>query len=313
VARASQRRALVDHFARAGVAATVEDGLHPAVPRVRYALAGRPVVSVVVITAGQTRVIDGRTIDLLANCVQSIVRATTRDDYEIICVHNGDLSPATAAAVEGVAAAERARRPGTPDRVRLVTFAEPFSVSGKYNLGARHARGDHLLFMNDDIEAASDDWIWAMAEYSQQPEVGAVGAKLHFPSGAIQHAGVKVHDGGAGHVYYCKDGADPGPFFDAVSVRNYSAVTGACMMTRRAVFEQMGGFDPDFPVNFQDVHYCLQVREAGYRIVFTPYARLVHFESLSRFGGAEPAEYARLAARWKEKAAVDPYFNPMFR
>ena len=172
--------------------------------------------------------------------------------------------------------------------VRRVSYSEPFNWSRVNNLGASHATGTHLLFMNDDMEVITPDWLESMLEFSQRDGVGAVGAKLLFPDGRIQHAGVVVMRGKPGHPYYCFPGGDPGYFFGNAVHKNFIAVTGACLMTRKAVFESVGGLNEDFPLNYNDVDYCLKLIAGGRRVVYTPHAQLYHFESLSRPKGVEP-------------------------
>jgi GT2 family glycosyltransferase len=251
-----------------------------------------------------TRDVGGRSIDLLANCVRSIAERTDYPHFEIVYVDNGDLRADTRealASLRGLA-------------LRAVTYTGPFNVADKMNLGARHAAGEHLLFLNDDVEVIGPGWMRAMLEYSQQPGVGAVGAKLYFPNDAVQHAGVIIPPvGSPAHVYHAFPPKRQAGIADLGVVRNYSAVTGACLMTRAEVFADLGGFDVGFPVNYNDVDYCLKVRERGLRVVFTPYAELYHFESLSRVGSADhgirPEELARFAGRWGHVAKRDPYHD----
>jgi GT2 family glycosyltransferase len=180
------------------------------------------------------------------------------------------------------------------------------------NVGAAHAAGTHLLLLNDDIEVISSDWMTAMLEYSQQRDVGAVGAKLLYPDGRLQHIGIVLGvSGGAAHAFHQHAGASPGYASSAVSVRNYSAVTAACLMTRRDAFEEVRGFDEALAVDFNDVDYCLRLRQAGYRIVFTPFATLYHHESAS-FGPRvqSPKEVELIRSRWGAVMDRDPYYHP---
>jgi GT2 family glycosyltransferase len=155
------------------------------------------------------------------------------------------------------------------------------------------------------------EWMTAMLELCQLPGVGAVGAKLLFPSGRVQHAGVVLGFGGvAGHPYYREHGSSRGYFDGLHSIRNFSAVTAACMMVRRRVFDQVGGFDEEFPLNFNDVDFCLRVRQAGYRIVWTPFAELYHYESASRRGSVQPAEMWLMHERWGAALLNDPFYSP---
>ncbi|HEX8394663.1 MAG TPA: glycosyltransferase [Longimicrobium sp.] len=294
---AGAARALDGHLARAFPGSRVESGAVPGVHRVRHPVGGEPLVSIVVPTAGLTRVVGGRTLDLLAHCVRSIAGLTAYPRWELVCVDNGDLRPETRAAVDAAAGA----------RVRWISYAGPFNVAAKMNMGAAAAAGEHLVFLNDDTEVRSPDWMGALLELSARPDVGAVGAKLYFPGGRVQHAGVYLHRGDADHVYRAVLPEHPGRGFDLLSVRDWSAVTGACLMTRAGVFGELGGFDESYPVNFNDVDYCLRVREAGYRVLFTPHARLYHLESVSRTVRDEPAAAARLLDRWG--TGDDPFYT----
>jgi len=175
------------------------------------------------------------------------------------------------------------------------------------NQGAALARGEYLLFLNNDTEVITPNWIEALLEYAQQPQVGAVGARLLYPQGHPQHEGIimGLGLGTAGNV-------DHGGYFSlGQSVLNASAVTAACMMTRSAVFSELGGFEKQLTVAFNDVDYCLRVRQAGYRVVYTPYAELFHYESASRGSLHPPADEAFFRERWGcPGEIVDPYYNP---
>lgn len=177
------------------------------------------------------------------------------------------------------------------------------------NLGAREARGTHLLLMNDDIEVITPDWVEAMLEQSQREAVGAVGCKLLFPNGLLQHAGVAILNGAPGHPFYLANGDGMGYYCNTQVIRNVLAVTGACLMTRKEVFHAVGGFDEAFPLNYNDVDLCLKIVSSGKRIVFTPYAKLYHHESVSKAGTFQE-ELERFQLKWGNKIARDPYYNP---
>ncbi|CAN5634216.1 hypothetical protein BH23ACI1_BH23ACI1_24990 [soil metagenome] len=296
------RLALEDYVRRRGIEGEVMQAAAPGLYRVRRAVRGTPLVSLVIPTAGRLREVDGRQVDLVAACVRSVVQKTAYPHYELIVVADrAGLQPTTVKALEGA-------------RHRVVTSdAEgPFNFSRKVNLGASHASGEHIVLFNDDLEVIVSEWLSAMLEYSQEPEIGAVGAKLLYPDGRLQHVGMLLGVSGiAAHAYHQHPGSSPGYASCAVSVRNYSAVTAACLMSRRDVFDQVGGFDEAFPIDFNDVDYCLRVRQAGHRIVFTPYAQLYHHESAS-FGARlqDPAGAEEMRRRWGPVLERDPYYNP---
>jgi GT2 family glycosyltransferase len=175
------------------------------------------------------------------------------------------------------------------------------------NTAAREARTDMLLFLNNDTKVITPEWIETMLEYAQQPHVGAVGARLLYPEGHPQHEGIimGLGHGTAGNV-------DHGGYFSmSHSVLNHTAVTAACMMTRTALFTELGGFEERLTVAFNDVDFCLRVRQAGYEVVYTPYAELYHYESASRGSLHPPADEAFFCSRWGHPGElVDPYYNP---
>jgi GT2 family glycosyltransferase len=298
------RHALVDHVARLPMRATVEDQPGNGFWRVRYEIVGTPTVTVIIPTAGTIRDTPAGPRDMPLACLRSIVERTDYPNYEIVLAENGRLSDELTRFIAG------------DPRVKRVACepAGPFSFAATINGAARHATGDHLLLLNDDTEVIAAEWMRAMLEFSQQPEIGVVGGKLLFPDGRLQHVGVVVGiGGGACHVMSGLPGDSPGYFGGAWIVRNYSAVTGACLMTRREIFEALGGLDERFATDFNDVDYCLRARDAGYRIVVTPFAKLYHFEGAS-FGSREhvvhPDEVRLMSERWGHVIAHDPYYNP---
>jgi GT2 family glycosyltransferase len=197
--------------------------------------------------------------------------------------------------------------------VQLLTYPGRFNWAAINNYAARHGNGDHFLFMNADVEGRGDGWMVAMLEHAQRPDVGAVGARLLYPSGHVQHAGVVMGLGGgvAWHVFCYGPEQSSGYFDQAKVIRNYSAVTGACMMVRYEVFSRLGGFAEDLAVAYNDIDFCLRLQVHGYRVVYTPYAELIHDESYAR-GRIPPDPYAveLMADRWGDRIRSDPYFNP---
>jgi O-antigen biosynthesis protein len=241
-------------------------------------------------------------VDLLAQAIASVREKTAWPHYELVIV-------ADAAGIQ-----EPARRAlaGVPHRVLLHRADGPFNFSRKINEGVSASAGSHIVLFNDDLEVIDPEWLTAMLEYSQDPAIGGVGAKLLYPDGRLQHVGMILGVNGiAAHAYHQHPGTIPGYMGNTIGPRNYSAVTGACLMTKRTVFDEVGGFDEAFPIDFNDVDFCLRVRRAGYRIVWTPYARLFHHESAS-FGprAQDPAGIEEMHRRWGPVLAADPYYNP---
>lgn len=296
------RLALEDYVRRNGIAAEVQPGGGMGLFRVRRRIEGTPLVSIVMPTAGQLRDVHGVPTDLLARGIRSLVGRTTWPHYELVIVADpAGLPDTTSRALEG-----------TRHRIIRHHPQGAFNFSRKINEGVAAASGAHVVLFNDDLEVVDGEWLSAMLEYSQQEEIGAVGAKLVYPDGRLQHVGMLLGvNGVAAHAFHQHPGTVAGYFGSVIGPRNFSAVTAACLMTRRAVFDEVGGFDPVFPIDFNDVDYCLRVRRAGYRIVYTPYATLVHHESAS-FGARQqdPAGIAEMQRRWGAEIACDPYYNP---
>src|SRR5439155_2714486 len=197
-------------------------------------------------------------------------------------------------------------------RIRTVQAPMPFNFSRKVNLGAVYARGSHLLLLNDDVEVISDEWMTAMLELSQREPIGAVGAKLYFGDGTIQHAGVVSIDAAPGHVLYRALPGGAGYFGNLALNTNYAAVTGACLMTRAEVFEEVGGLSTQFPRNYNDIDYCYKVGVRGYRVVLTPLAELYHYESSTRVPYPSNEEMELFRSLWGQRMARDPFYNPNF-
>jgi O-antigen biosynthesis protein len=303
-APATALRVVAEHLDRVGFPARVER--YPDRPRLLRlcpALTAHPPVSIVIPTGGHRRVVHGRLMNLVANCVRSVVRRSTYDDYEIVCIV--DERTDDDALDELVAAGG--------DRLKLVEYSEPFNFARKINLGVLHARSDFLALLNDDTEVISPDWIESLLMFAQDPGVGAAGAKLRFADRRLQHVGAIAVGGNVGHPYYGYPAEFDGHLDNTRIPTNCIAVTAACLMTRRECFEAVGGLSVQFPLNYNDIDYCLKLYRAGYRNVFDPYAELFHFETSSRAtGSVEAAEVGALRERWGTILRHDPYYNPGF-
>jgi GT2 family glycosyltransferase len=269
--------------------------LYPGIYKIRYEIAGTPLVSIIIPTRDKVK--------LLRRCIRSIRQKSTYNHYEIIVVDNCSTKSETARYL-----AEMSADPS----FRVLSFNEPFNYSRLNNVAAKEARGDFLLFLNNDTEVISPDWLEEMLGHAQRPEVGAVGAKLLFPNGTIQHGGVIVGLGGvAGHAFYGMRGSEQGYMGLATVTRNCTAVTAACLMTRRSIFEEVGGFDEKLDVAYNDVDFCLKMIQRGYYIVYTPHAVLRHYESASRSHVQPERNTCYFRAKWSAFLdSGDPFYNP---
>ncbi|HET7218704.1 MAG TPA: glycosyltransferase family 2 protein [Vicinamibacterales bacterium] len=300
-ASASERRALEDICRHTGRQAVVVPGGAPRTWRVRHHVPDSPRVTIVIPTDGQSGATLSGPQPFVVQCIRSIVERTAYPHVDLVVVDNGYL-PADAAALLARLPHQRA----------TYQWTGSFNFSRKINFAVAHATGDFVLLLNDDVEVINADWLSAMLEYAGQNEIGAVGAKLFYPDGRLQHVGVATGVCGiAAHLLHQHPGGSTGCGHAARAVRNCAAVTGACLLTRRAVYNQVGGFDERMAVDFNDVDFCLRVRAAGYRIVFTPYARLYHHESAS-FGSRvqHPRDTAAMRQIWGAALDGDPYYNP---
>ena len=295
------RRAVTAHLNRLGIAATVEPA--PEAPcwlRVRYPLpATLPRISVIIPTRNQHA--------LLRQCIDSLA-VTGYPDYEILVVNNGSDDPDSLAYLREI---------GGRSNIRVLDDFRPFSFAGLNNDAVKHARGDLLLFLNNDIQGIGPDWLNELVSHVLCPGVGVVGARLWFPNHTLQHGGVVLGIFGvASHAHYGLGRGDPGYFGRAILAQNFSAVTGACLLVRRQLFNDLGGFDENLAISLNDVDFCLRAGEKGFRTVWTPYAELYHHESATRGQDDTPAKKAQTARefkyfsqRWMRLMMTDPAYN----
>ena len=298
-----EKAALAGHLERVGLDGEVQDTGIPSVYRVRCALRGEPLVSILIPTCEH--------LDELRRCVDSIVERTSYPNYEIILIENNSQSGEVFRYYEEVRKAHA--------NVRVVQWEGGFNYPAINNFGARHASGEYLLLLNNDTEVITPDWLQEMLMFSQRPDVGAVDAMLYYPDDTIQHAGVTVGiRGSADHIYRHFKRRTPGHLNRLVSVQNVSVVTAACLMVRRAVWDECGGMSEAYSVAFNDVDFCLRLRRAGYLNLWTPFAELYHHESRSRGREDTPQKRERfnrevklLKETWgREIDEIDPYYNP---
>ncbi len=289
-------KALTDALRRRSIKGSVEKGTYNSLFRVKRKILTNPRVSIIIPTKDQ--------VELLKDCVESILNKTDYQNYEIVIVDNNSTHKNT---IEYFAKLIENRR------IKLLPYVKPFNFSAINNYAVSKVDSEVVIFLNNDMEVKSSEWLSAMVEHIQRKEVGAVGAKLLFPDDTIQHAGVILGIGGvAGHAFKSlQSNINQSYFGHADAIRNYSAVTGACLMIRKNVFEEIGGFDEiNLPIAFNDIDLCLRLRERGYLIVYTPYAVLYHYESASRGYGVGPdpeADY--MIRRWNNILYNDPYYN----
>ena len=298
-----ERAILSAHLEQREISARVVPGLAPGLHHVRYQLpAPAPRVAVIVPTRNAHALVE--------TCVRSIRRLTRYQDYEIHLVDNGSDDPEALVAFDALARA---------GDVLLRRDPRPFNFSALNNLAVMRTEADVVCLLNNDIEVLHAEWLEEMVSVAIQPGVGAVGAKLFYPDGRIQHGGVLVGlHGAADHAYAGAPGDAPGYADQLLVRREVSAVTAACLVVRRASYLDVGGLDEEaFPVSFNDVDFCLKLAARGYRNVWTPHARLVHHESASR--GKRPVreqkaradrELAALRSRWAGALNADPYHSP---
>jgi glycosyltransferase involved in cell wall biosynthesis len=292
------RRAVSEHLARRSVSAQVHivaDAMH----RVRYELANpEPMVSIIIPFRDDA--------DVLQQCMSSILEKTSYRNYELVLVDNGSIEPSTLSLL---------RSYQKDPRVHILPQPGAFNYSALNNRAVEYSHGDYLCLLNNDTIVITPDWLEDMVGYASQPGVGCVGAKLYYPSGAIQHAGVVLGLSGlADHAFRNRPGDDPGYFGRLQIASNYSAVTGACLVVSRAVYLEAGGLDErDLQVAFNDVDFCIKVKSRGYRNVMTPFAELFHHESSSR-GLDRTLRFTREVQVMKQRYGAlldsDPCYSP---
>jgi O-antigen biosynthesis protein len=241
--------------------------------------------------------------DLLERCIEGLLNRTDYPAMEVIVVDNESREEKTKQVL--------AKYP-----VRVLPFPGEFNWSAMNNAGAQEATGDILLFLNNDIDVIEKSWLRELAKQAWREDTGAVGAKLLFADGTVQHAGIWLGPGGrVRHLLRLSKKDDEGYLGQLSLMRNLSAVTGACMATRRKVFVELNGFDESFPVSYNDLDFCLRLRQKGYQVVWTPHAELLHLESASRGSSEwrwrkEEADHKRFCAKWQQEMENDPFFNP---
>jgi len=289
-------RALSEHFQRCDIDAKptlLDSGVYQ---YRRCSLKSMPLVSIIIPTRGDRKRVWGVTTCLVVNAVESIIKNSTYSNFEILVIN--DVHP------DGTSFHQFNLPSDT--RVRIVSYDKPFNFSEKCNVGFFASNGEVVIMLNDDTQVITPDWIEQMIGHFDDPEVAMVGPMLLLEDGRIQSAGhtniLSPHHLGAG-----ESPESPGKWGSYSVSRNVSGITGACSAIRRSMYLELGGFSLDFPVNFNDVDFCFKVLDAGYRIVWTPMARLYHFESMTRVKHVSAEEVEALEKRWKRYFGVDVY------
>lgn len=300
----SAQKAVKSHLQRLNIPGEVMSSrAFPTIFRIKYELKESPLVSIIIPNKDSS--------DILKTCVDSILSKSTYTNYEIIIVENNSVKSETFDYYNKLA---------ENDKISIVKFTDSFNYSAINNFAVTHAKGKQLLFLNNDMEIIEPSWIEELLMYSQRPDVGAVGAKLYFKNNTVQHGGIIVgigSDGVAGHSHYRVPKDNFGYMGKMFYARNISAVTAACMMVKKDIFNEVEGFDEAFTVSYNDVDLCLKIREKGYVNIFNPYCELYHYESLSRGYDVTENKKKRFQLEvkmFKEKWADflkkgDPYFN----
>ncbi len=304
----SAKNAVADHLRRHGFDhfQITSTRAFETIFKIRYQILGSPLISIVI--ANKDHVAD------LQRCITSILEKSTYENYEIIIVENNSEEKQTFDYYEELK---------ENNRITVVTYEGAFNYSAVNNLGIKHARGEYILLLNNDTQVITVNWMEELLMYAQREDVGAVGGKLYYADKTIQHAGVVLGLGAhrtAGHSHYKQHRENLGYMGRLCYAQDVSAVTGACLLVKKSLFEEVGGLEEDFAISLNDVDFCLKLREKGYLNVFTPFAELYHFESISRGlddQGQKAQRYDRESQQFREKwkkvlEVGDPYYNPNF-
>ena len=274
--------------------------------RIRYEITDNPKVSIIIPNKDHK--------EDLSRCIGSILEKSTYDNYEIVIVENNSVTDEIFAYYEELK---------SHANIKVITWEGEFNYSAVCNAGVKESTGDFILLLNNDTEVITLDWIEELLMYAQRDDVACSGAKLYYPDMTIQHAGVVIGLGAhrtAGHTHYMMPVTNLGYMGRLCYAQDVTAVTGACLMVSRSIYDEVGGLDESFKVSLNDVDFCLKCRKKGYLNVFTPFAELYHYESVSRgsdMTGASAERYNEESARFKERWAAeleagDPYYNPNF-
>ncbi len=310
---AAAKGAVADHLKRHGFThfQITSTRAFETIFKIRYEIIGDPMISIVI--PNKDHAAD------LKRCITSILEKSTYENYEIVVVENGSETKEIFDYYTSLK---------EYDNIRVVTYEKPegqngFNYSAVNNFGVKQTKGDYILLLNNDTEVITVNWMEELLMYAQREDVGAAGAKLYYGNKTIQHAGVVLQLGAhrtAGHSHYGQGRENLGYMGRLCYAQNVSAVTGACLLVKKSLFEEVGGLDESFAISLNDVDFCLKLREKGLLNVFTPFAELYHYESVSRGlddSGEKAERYNRESAHFREKWKTvlekgDPYYNPNF-
>jgi O-antigen biosynthesis protein len=300
-AHQSGKRALSAYFEGSGI--TVEDGPAPNLYHIKHPLPTQPpLVSIIIPTRDK--------VEILRACIESILQKTDYENWEMLVVDNQSVEPQTHTYFEQIQ---------RDTRIKVIRYEKPFNYSAMNNYAVQFSQGEILALLNNDVEVITGEWLSEMVSHAMRPEIGAVGAKLLYSNGLVQHAGVILGIGGvAGHAHKYLKGCDHGYCHRAIISQNLSAVTGACLVVRKSIYEEVGGLNEvSLAVAFNDIDFCLKLLAAGYQNIYTPYAKLYHHESISRGHNDTPEKHAvyvqeldYMKNSWGDRLKLDPAYNP---
>ncbi len=298
----SAKKALSSHLQRLGLEGTVDFTNSLGYYRIKYAINTYPPVSIIIPNKDNP--------GMLKKCINSVLNKSTYQNYKIVIVENQSVEKEVF---------DYYKELKKISKIKIINYNKTFNFSSINNYAVSQTDTEYLIFLNNDTEVISPEWIESMLEFAQRKDVGAIGAKLYYKNNRIQHGGIIIWQNGIlAHAFKNVHKKNIGDMARAAIIQNYSAVTAACMMTKKSIFDKVGGFDDSFAFSYNDVDYCLKIRELGYLIVWTPYAELYHYESKSRGYDTTEAkkdrhnkEWMLLRTKWKSIFENgDPYYNP---
>ncbi|MCI5587346.1 MAG: glycosyltransferase family 2 protein, partial [Lachnospiraceae bacterium] len=290
------------HFEKKKIKAVIDKSAYKDIRHIKYEIYNNPLISIIIPNKDH--------VEDLSRCINSIINKSSYKNYEIIVVENNSTEKETFEYYEKIKRENKAK---------VCIWEDEFNYSAINNFGEEISKGEYIVLLNNDIEVISENWIEEMLMYAQRDRTGAVGCMLYYPDDTVQHAGVIVGIGGiAGHSHKHFKRGEKGYCDRMAAVQNMSAVTAACMMTSRKCFEEAGGLDEKLKVAFNDIDYCMKLRKAGYDVIFTPFAEMYHYESISRGYEDTSEKEARFRSevnyfmdKWGDVIRRgDPYYNP---